>query len=100
MCQRIGLPPISTIGLGRMAVSSLRRVPKPPARITAFICSPSRCAYRDQVRYTTHSAFAELVQTIHLGSTAGLHASKRVEKSFHHKLTCTGSKRPQAARMV
>ena len=28
--------PISTIGFGLMAVSSDRRVPKPPARITAF----------------------------------------------------------------
>src|ERR1035437_10497283 len=35
-CQSIGLPPISTIGLGRTAVSSLRREPKPPARITTF----------------------------------------------------------------
>src|ERR1700749_4262903 len=37
MCQRIGRPPISTIGLGRITVSSLSRVPRPPARITAFI---------------------------------------------------------------
>ena len=36
MCQRIGLPPISIIGFGRTAVSSLMRVPTPPARITAF----------------------------------------------------------------
>src|SRR5215212_6202255 len=36
MCQRIGLPPISTIGLGLRVVSSLRREPRPPARITAF----------------------------------------------------------------
>src|SRR6266851_7172947 len=36
MCQSIGLPPISTIGFGRTAVSSLSREPKPPARITAF----------------------------------------------------------------
>src|SRR4051794_41422695 len=36
MCQRIGLPPISTIGLSRSPVSSLRREPRPPARITAF----------------------------------------------------------------
>src|SRR5487761_893731 len=36
MCHRIGLPPISTIGLGRTGVSSLSREPKPPARITAF----------------------------------------------------------------
>src|SRR4051794_22511364 len=37
MCHRIGLPPISTIGLGRTVVSSLRRVPNPPARMTVFI---------------------------------------------------------------
>src|SRR5271166_4098217 len=36
MCHRIGLPPISTIGFGRSAVSSLSREPKPPARITTF----------------------------------------------------------------
>jgi hypothetical protein len=36
MCQRIGLPPISTIGLGRVEVSSLNREPRPPAKITAF----------------------------------------------------------------
>jgi hypothetical protein len=36
MCQSIGLPPISTIGLGRAVVSSLKREPKPPAKITAF----------------------------------------------------------------
>src|SRR5438270_560770 len=35
MCHRIGIPPISTIGLGRRDVSSPRRVPNPPARITA-----------------------------------------------------------------
>src|SRR5580692_6046614 len=37
MCQRIGRPPISTIGFGRSVVSSESRVPSPPARITAFI---------------------------------------------------------------
>lgn len=36
MCQSIGLPPISTIGFGRVEVSSLSREPSPPARITAF----------------------------------------------------------------
>src|SRR5215469_3620541 len=45
ICHRIGRPPISTIGLGRMVVSSLRRVPNPPARITAFIDSPDQCDY-------------------------------------------------------
>src|SRR5205823_9187672 len=37
MCHKIGLPPISTIGFGRTAVSSLRRVPRPPANIMTFI---------------------------------------------------------------
>src|SRR4051812_34816487 len=37
MCHRIGRPPISTMGLGRTAVSSESRVPIPPASITAFI---------------------------------------------------------------
>src|SRR3954454_3554717 len=36
-CQRIGRAPISTIGLGLSHVSSLIRVPRPPARITAFM---------------------------------------------------------------
>src|SRR6266436_5310258 len=39
MCHRIGLPPISTIGLGRKRVSSDKRVPNPPAKMTAFIRS-------------------------------------------------------------
>jgi len=37
MWQMIGSPPISTIGFGLMTVSSARRVPNPPARITAFM---------------------------------------------------------------
>src|SRR5215471_3835867 len=36
ICQRIGLPPISTIGFGLVEVSSDSRVPRPPASITAF----------------------------------------------------------------
>ena len=36
MCQRIGLLPISTMGLGLNSVSSLIRVPFPPQRITTF----------------------------------------------------------------
>src|SRR6476661_5092097 len=36
MCQSIGRPPISTIGLGFVSVSSARRVPSPPARMTTF----------------------------------------------------------------
>src|SRR6185369_13427027 len=40
MCQRIGFPPISTIGFGFSTVSSLSRVPRPPASMTVFIMSP------------------------------------------------------------
>src|SRR5450759_4182044 len=37
MCQRMGRPPMSTIGLGRDSVSSARRVPCPPARMTTLM---------------------------------------------------------------
>src|SRR5688572_6454593 len=37
ICQRIGFPPTSTIGLGRSVVSSESLEPSPPARITAFM---------------------------------------------------------------
>src|SRR5262245_19221085 len=37
MCQRIGRPPISTIGLGLMSVSSAIREPIPPASMATFI---------------------------------------------------------------
>ena len=37
MCQRIGRPPISSIGFGRVPDSSAMRVPLPPARMTHFI---------------------------------------------------------------
>jgi hypothetical protein len=36
MCQMIGWPPISTSGFGLTSVSSERRVPSPPARMTTF----------------------------------------------------------------
>src|SRR5579859_334746 len=45
-CQSMGLPPISTIGLGLTCVSSARRVPSPPARITVFMCAPSSALHR------------------------------------------------------
>src|SRR6266581_69228 len=41
MCQRIGRSPISTIGLGRVSVSSVSREPNPPARMTVFMITPS-----------------------------------------------------------
>ena len=37
MCHKMGMPPISTIGLGRISVSSANLVPRPPANIATFI---------------------------------------------------------------
>src|ERR1700730_18607934 len=37
MCQRIGRPPISTMGLGLTSVSSDNLVPNPPASRTTFM---------------------------------------------------------------
>ena len=37
MCHKIGLYPISTMGLGLRCVSSDNLVPRPPAKITTFI---------------------------------------------------------------
>src|SRR5688572_12937011 len=39
MCQRIGFSPICTSGLGTLSVSSRRRVPMPPHRITTGMSS-------------------------------------------------------------
>src|SRR6266542_2389009 len=43
MYSRNGLPWISTIGLGRVSVIGRNRVPRPPARITAWVGRSSRC---------------------------------------------------------
>src|SRR5688572_15786876 len=45
MCQRMGLLPISIIGLGLAIDSSLMRVPAPPARITAFTVGEDNDGY-------------------------------------------------------
>ena len=42
MCHRIGIPPISIMGFGLSEVSSPRRVPSPPARMTACTSDPLR----------------------------------------------------------
>src|SRR6185503_12099876 len=56
MCQRIGRPPISTIGLGRSSVSSVSRVPCPPARMTTFM------------RYLLQLLRTRFVELVHLSS--------------------------------
>jgi len=45
MCHKIGLSPILIRGFGLSAVSSLIRVPNPPAKITALILSPEKVQY-------------------------------------------------------
>src|SRR5438477_2985113 len=56
MCQRIGRPPTSsTIGFGLTPLSSLIRVPKPPASTTAFIIPfPVRSAVCGRSRPRRH----------------------------------------------
>src|ERR1700716_1103941 len=48
-CHRIGRPPISTNGLGRLRVCSCRRVPRPPQRMTTLSTdvTPTAKFYRD-----------------------------------------------------
>src|SRR4051812_49287361 len=60
MCQRIGLPPISTIGFGRIWDSSLILVPRPPASMTTFITLPQT---REPARQTRASRAARELQT-------------------------------------
>src|SRR5579864_9709520 len=44
MCHSIGQLPMVTMGLGMRSVSSDKRVPRPPARMTAFMPSrPREC---------------------------------------------------------
>src|ERR1043166_6396302 len=51
MCQRMGRPPTSTSGLGRDSVSSRRRVPWPPQRITTCTETSSHRSRRLLRRY-------------------------------------------------
>src|SRR3954464_6582468 len=49
-CHRSGFAPISIIGFGFDSVSSLSRVPRPPARITAFTWAERRVGMRSWAR--------------------------------------------------
>src|SRR5690349_9298348 len=74
MCQRIGLIPISTIGLGFRSVSSRKRVPRPPQRITTFIATPQPVAARVRGVLTGLSRDVQLVaprgRAVHSGPSA------------------------------
>jgi hypothetical protein len=50
MCHRMGLPPISTIGLGRRTVSSESRDPNPPARMIVFMARLARLGVNSLAR--------------------------------------------------
>src|SRR6478672_723490 len=54
ICHRIGRPPISTIGLGLIVVSSEMRVPNPPARMTTFMIFLKEVGERNQSAVTFH----------------------------------------------
>src|SRR5476651_461175 len=73
MCQRIGMPPISTIGLGRASVSSERRVPRPPARSTAFILlSVLAPAIDRDIKSIQGTHLADLLILLPFGNKRGL----------------------------
>src|SRR5262245_34477985 len=50
MCQRIGLPPTSTLGVGRSCDSSLIREPCPPPRITHCMPGLYHSDFEEQAR--------------------------------------------------
>src|SRR6266481_4541217 len=62
ICHRMGRPPISTIGFGLAIVSSDRREPNPPARMTAFMVVLS--SQKPDVQ-STHEATSNYCATHH-----------------------------------
>ena len=62
MCHKRGLPPISTMGFGFKSVSSLIRVPRPPANITAFIDYSFLINLMSQTRQSKSIHFSNPVQ--------------------------------------
>src|SRR6267142_6246450 len=84
MCQRIGWPPISTIGLGFTPVSSARRVPRPPARMTTFMptclshrfgVSPLRCWAAS--RYLPPVRIVDVARDLARGDAGAFHDQDR-----------------------
>src|SRR6476620_1596706 len=77
MCHRIGRPPMATIGLGIACVSSERRVPRPPARMTVFTKlllsrrelakeGTAASSFRRQQVTAYAGSFAHLCEVLHL----------------------------------
>lgn len=70
ICHKMGFPPISTMGLGLTTVSSLRRVPSPPARITTFVLTT-----RNTLTLNYYYTIYEWMQKMYLGRNRGfIHA--------------------------
>src|SRR5215467_3631365 len=61
MCSMIGTLPTGTSGLGRWAVSGLRRVPKPPAMTTAFISGSPKSQTGTPKPHRAYRSIAERV---------------------------------------
>src|SRR4030095_6221281 len=86
MCHRSGLPPISIIGFGFTCVSSLRREPNPPARMTVFMAlfSATRLAVaRDSISESTRCHAGVLGRPIqhrpdHTSELTGPIATRRI----------------------
>jgi hypothetical protein len=76
----MGLPPTSTMGLGRETVSSDNLVPSPPARMTAFMLSPLffLMFLRSWKRYlsTAGSSGHHLLRSLFNAPPIGLHAEQ------------------------
>src|SRR3989339_1463666 len=83
MCQRIGFPPISTMGLGFRSVSSEIRVPKPPARMTACM-SFLQCIIRLLPRRQAVGAFG--AERTHASHDRSEESGESVEDVIQHVL--------------
>src|SRR5215207_10497133 len=91
MCHRIGTPPTSTIGFGRVSVSSASREPSPPAKIATFIrllrrAPPGRYAgsIRHAGRIDNPGRYtASRLQKLNNGSVTDVAIASRAAKKFY-----------------
>src|ERR1700743_2519413 len=80
ICQRIGRPPISTIGFGLTVVSSEIRLPKPPANNTTFIHPPEN-AYGLYVKHVWSCNDSSGASAFWIGPPSCLRLPRSIEKS-------------------
>src|SRR4051794_8369172 len=77
MCHKMGRPPTSTIGFGRNSVSSRRRVPRPPHRITTFTEKGLLCRNLQALHYFTRRS---VNQPLRGGYGPNQHGSRDLQK--------------------